>query len=866
MFRKSWEVARAHHQRICVDHRGRVSRSLAIGMENTLKHSRLMLTAAPVALMFPAFAHALPVSANAEALPAAATAAVEPSVDKAPAKEVFSTGVAKARDLLDSAISTSSLSEQEILKFSPQSVADLLRNLPGVRSDASQGDGYGNISIRGLPIAATGSKFVQLQEDGLPVFEFGDIGFATADTFLRYDTTVGQVQAIRGGSASTFASNSPGGVINFISKTGVNAGGAVQTTFGLDHRSYRLDFDYGTPLSDTLRVNVGGFYRRGEGPRSTGFDGQDGGQIKVNVTKEFTGGYIRFYGKYLNDRTPVYGYIPMKVTGTNSDPTYSSVANFDMKRDTLLNRNFTTIVGLDGNDALSRQNVRDGQHPIVKSVGFEAQFTVAGWSITNRFRYAGISGSFVSPQFVQVGDAAAITGRLGGSGGSIAFANGPNAGTVIANPSALNGNGLLAAIGMASNRYNSLDNVTNDLRGSRTWSVGSGALTTTAGFYKSRQNIGTTFLWTSVIQDVRGGGRGALIDVTSATGVPITQNGVYGFGAALLGGCCRLNYNVAYDVNAPYGSVNYQIGKLSLGGSLRYDMGSANGTYTEGTGFSSYDIDGNGVISDAESRTSRFGAAVPGLIDYSYNNLSYSASANYRIAQTWSVFGRYSRGGRANADRIISSRFLNFKDGSLLRPETAVDKVTQAEGGFKYRTDSTMFNLTGFWAEAMDTNLDPRDGAPVERLFRAKGIELEGSYTRGIASITAGATYTSAKIAKDKVTPIFVGNTPHNQAGLIYQVTPQISADRFNIGAVIIGTTGSYAGDDEQLRIPAYVTTNAFVQFHVTQQLLLSVNAANLFDSKAITGVQDTTMPAGGIVMGRTLPGRTVSAAVRMDF
>jgi outer membrane receptor protein involved in Fe transport len=802
-----------------------------------------------------------------EAAPAAKEGASTEATAVAPRRENFSTGVAKARDLLDSAISTSSLDENDILKFSPRSVSDLLRDLPGVRADASPGEGYGNISIRGLPIAATGSKYVQLQEDGLPVMEFGDTPFATADTFMRLDSNIGQVQAIRGGSASTFASNSPGGVINFISKTGMKAGGSIQTSFGLNYRSNRIDFDYGAPLSDTLRFHVGGFYRRGEGVRHTGYDGQDGGQIKLNVTKEFTGGYIRFFGKYLNDRTPVYGYMPVQVTGTNADPTYSNVPGFDMKRDTVLTRNFSSIIGLDSNNNLSRQSLRDGQNPIAKTIGFEAKFDVAGWSVTNRFRYAGMSGGFISPEFVQVSSAADVMARVGGVGGTLSYATGPNAGQAIANPSTLNGNGLLIPLTFANLRYNSLDNVTNDLRGSRSWKIGGGEFTATAGFYKSRQTLDVTYLWSSVIQDVRGGGNASLIDVTSSTGVAITQQGFYGFGAALLdGGCCREHRDARYDVNAPYASVNYHIGKLAIGGSLRYDMGFVQGTLTPGIGATSYDINGDGMISAAESRTSRLNPGSTGLIDYSYNHLSYSVSANYRLAETFSLFGRYSRGGRANGDRIFSSNFINYSDGSLVRSKAAVDTVRQAEGGLKYRTESTMLNLTAFWAESMDTNVDPRNGTPIERLFRAKGLEFEGSYTRGIASITAGATYTKAEIAKDYLDPSLNGNTPQNQADFVFQVTPQISTDRFSIGAVFIGTTGSYSTVENQLRIPGYMTTNAFAQARVTKSLLVSLNAANLLDVKAITGVADATIPTTGVVQARALAGRTISATARFDF
>src|SRR5690606_4713706 len=141
-------------------------------------------------------------------------------------------GVARGRDRLNMAISTSSLSQEEITKLAPTSIGELLRAIPGIRSEASNGEGGASITIRGLPIASSGTKFVQLQEDGLPVMEFGDIVPLAADSFVRADLTLSQVETLRGGSSSTFASNSPGGVINFQSETGEVAGGAIQTTVG----------------------------------------------------------------------------------------------------------------------------------------------------------------------------------------------------------------------------------------------------------------------------------------------------------------------------------------------------------------------------------------------------------------------------------------------------------------------------------------------------------------------------------------------------------------------------------------------------------------------------------------------------------
>ncbi len=83
------------------------------------------------------------------------------------------------------------------------------------------------------------------------------------------------------------------------------------------------------------------------------------------------------------------------------------------------------------------------------------------------------------------------------------FASGPNAGQA-ANASNIGGNGLLTNIVNFNVRLNSLDNITNDMRIGREFAVGGGTLAFTGGFYASRQDIDTDWLWTSHVQTVRG--------------------------------------------------------------------------------------------------------------------------------------------------------------------------------------------------------------------------------------------------------------------------------------------------------------------------------------------------------------------------
>lgn len=808
----------------------------------------------------------LTVGALALATPAFAAAPTAPAA-KGTDADAVSTGVARARDRLDSATSTSSIKEAEISKLGALNLGEILRNIPGLRVESNGGQVNANITIRGLPLASTGAKFLQLQEDGLPALEFGDIAFGSADTFIRPDLTLASVEAIRGGSASTFTSNAPGGVINLISKTGEREGGAVQATAGLNYDLYRLDFDYGAHVSDSLRFNIGGFYHSGEGVRHTGYTAIKGGQLKLNITKTFEGGYIRFYGKILDDRTPAYQTIPVAVSGSNDQPIYTSLPGMDVGRDIMLSKYITALPTLDGNNQPVTDSLRDGIRTKLTSVGVETQFELAGWTVFERFRFSSISGGFATNYIGTILPAAALATTFGGPGAALSFASGPNMGQTIVSPATLNGNGLAAVSMMWNNHINSLDNMTNDVRASRVWKLGEGELTTTLGFYKSLQNIAIDNLWSTQFTDVLGGGQAHLLNLATAGGFPLTQNGVFAYGIEALAPGWRRRTDVEYGVNAPYGSVNYKLGRFSIGASLRYDMGKASGTLIGSAlgggrvGTTAFDFNGNGAISFPESQTAILPLGSPAPLDYTYRYLSYSTGVTYRLAEPLAVFARYSKGGRANADRILYSPMLSSVTGGVLKPEGLVDYVKQAEVGVKYRKSNLTLNLTGFWAKATEHNIPN-----IDRDYRAVGLEFEGGYHHGPFHVTAGATFTDAKITSDAFDATTVGNRPRHQAKLIFQATPQYSTDRLTIGLNFVGTGSSFTQENNRLKLPGYIVTNAFVQVRPAPGLLASLNVGNLFDTKGYTEVSDGSLPAMGVVLARPIYGRTITTSLRFDF
>ena len=184
------------------------------------------------------------------------------------------------------------------------------------------GEIYTKAYSRGISSSAEddhGWFYVSLQEDGMPITAT-QYTFYSPDLFHRVDLMTNRLEGIRGGSTAITTQNAPGGVYNFISKTGNPVfGGDIQMTTGIQGEGnglYRLDAQLGGPLSkDGLSYSLGGFYRYDEGPRNTNFTWGNGGQFKMNVKKKYKEGEILFYGKYLNDKVNRY----LGLSATNWD-------------------------------------------------------------------------------------------------------------------------------------------------------------------------------------------------------------------------------------------------------------------------------------------------------------------------------------------------------------------------------------------------------------------------------------------------------------------------------------------------------------------------------------------------------------------
>lgn len=768
--------------------------------------------------------------------------------------QVVITGVVNPKSKLESSVSVSTMDVKLIEQAAPRSAGELFRNIPGIRAESSGGEGNANFNVRGVPVSSGGSRYFQIQEDGLPLNLFGDTSFGNSDNFLRIDSNIGRVEAIRGGSASTQTSNGPAGIINMISKTGTTEGGSIATTFGLDYQTSRLDFEYGMPLGNGLSYHLGGFMRNGEGPREIGYQGNKGGQFKANITKRFDSGYVRVYAKFLNDKSVMYLPMPMLLEGGNDDPTFSNLPGFDITSDSAHSAYLQQSAGTSPFTGENHTNdVRNGNNPISKSLGAEFSFSLPNdWKLSGKARYSSNSGQWVAPFTAAVGTVAEIeaTARDAAGAGAepLVYADGAREAF---NPS----NGLAQIIHMFDVTVEDLSNFFSDVKVSKKLGDNVGV---TAGLFTATQNTKIGWQWSSFLSEVKGGGEARLADFDG-----FSRNGQFSYGTPVWGNCCQRKYNTVHTVNSPYVGVDADItDKLNFDGSVRFENVKVNGNIAGGpTSQDEYDYNGDGDIQGIEQVVPIISGADGQIINDDYNFISYSAGLNYKINDGSAVFARYSSGASGRA----ADRNSYGTDG---KADVQFDELSQFEAGYKKRLKNGVLNLTGFMSkteEGISNELNRTVGNP----FKAIGIEAETALAFGDNfSVNGSLTWTKAEIdgGDNK------GNTPRRQADFVYNFAPSYNFgnnSKHSVALSVLGTSKSYAQDDNDLVMPGYAYFNLIGRAGLTEGLSLVLSVNNLFDTVGITEVEGNGDGAFGnnrLVRARSISGRSSTLSLQYKF
>jgi outer membrane receptor protein involved in Fe transport len=443
------------------------------------------------------------------------------------------------------------------------------------------------------------------------------------------------------------------------------------------------DLKYEIKNKDSTYFNIGGFYRNGEGgAQKTGFNSQDGGQLKASITKEFDkGNYVRLNFKSLSDKTPSLMPVPTSIDkGGNISP----MRGIDPRTAYFINSSISRDVTIDRNGNPIASNPADGLRVQSTAIGAEARFDLGdGWILTDKFRKAQNSGRFMALFPADNG----ITGN-------------PNAFTAT----------------MFNTSLDNMDNMFNDMKVSKTFDAGGGKAVVTGGLFTGTQNVAQTWFWNqySVGMSNTGG----------TIGAPITN------GWNTWGGCCARTYDVRYNVNDPYAAVNWDSGPLSIDASVRQQNQSATGSYTSGMATNAGTALSGGAWDPKSTQQ----------VNYKLSKTSYSFGGNYLLDKDTSVYARMSDGYNFSADRLLYGTALN---GSA---PISYNQLRQQELGVKARRGNFSFFGTFFLAQTNESNYEATTQKFTSNKYDAKGLELEMGYRMGGFRLNGGATITRARI------------------------------------------------------------------------------------------------------------------------
>lgn len=757
------------------------------------------------------------------------------------------TGTRNPQTKRESSVAITTINDQQIAEREPRSTADLLRVVPGFYVESSGGEVGGNLFARGLP--ADGSyRYVALMEDGMPVFDATELFFVNADIFVRVDENVAEMEAVRGGNAALFGSNAPGGVINFISKTGSNVPQTdLNLTLGSDGL-WRVGFNNRGPITENWTYSIGGFYRFDEGVRDPGFPASKGGQVKLNLTRLFDNGYVRGYFKYLNDRNTFYLPIPFRagggldlVSGFPSDGTLHTPEG---------NR---VLVPRPNQEGRLELPLEDGQF----QEGFSAMAEISlqlgnGWLLQDTARVMDVDHSWnavVPFDLVGVDDFAA------GFGGDAFAYSYTNHDEPFSAP-----NGLLL-VGGLWHVEKPLQSFANQLQLSKTFDAGKASHNFSIGAYVAFYEVGNLWFFNDILTDVRTQPRFVDLTVFNLAGDPthVTQNGFRRYGSLFV------NADGDVDVAALFLGDQIQLNeRLRLDLGLRFESNTFR-QFDELT--TTFDLgDPTTPVDDAVSG----GTGQRRSAEQSFDEVAFSVGINYLLNDRVAVWGRAGSGYKMP----ILDNYL-FGGGNL-----EAEDMLQLEVGTRLGSPRLGLNASAYFLRienfpSQDARVDPVTGETIFVTDFVGEAETTGLEVELVSEPFPGFRVSFTGTVQDPEYTDFVeggrslnGNRVRRIPQTVYDLTVAYRKGKGSISGNWNFYGSRWANNDNTIVLPSYDLVNFRVAWDLSAKTTISLGVANAFDDRGLTEgnprLDETGDPTADVFLARpVLPRRTT---LQLDF
>lgn len=785
-------------------------------------------------------------------------------------ESVVVTGNFDPRRTIQSSTTISILDSKTMQQVVPRGTANLLQQIPGTFVDASAGEVFTKVYSRGISASSEddmGWYYLSLQEDGLPV-SLSQHSYYGPDLFHRVDATTHRVEAVRGGNAAITALNGPGGIYNFISLPDRDdIGGILQLQGGIQGEGNpysRVDATFGGKIGENWFFNVGGHYRVDDGARNTDFTFSKGGQLKFNITKKHSKGYLKFYGKILDDFTNRY----TGVAATNWENPEAAFGQ-DFNTTALMMPSFT------GNIPDGRRISRGISNKFDPSQGVHAQDRAFGinilqdlgqnWSLNFNLKHSHKNANWqtsISNAFVSLNDPLAyfISGaqfpigqlvfREVASNTEIARLN--NTGILAGEPFEYIGTGSLPNDGILGTaawlkqiHADEWMNQTTIRKQTEKHDITFGL---SGGLSKNSLFTQGSFGFATYESNPR------MLEVTlenenQPTIALSDENGLSNYGglfydnadadirqlALFINDKWKISNRINMDIGLRYESISHEGGKDRFA-PLQQEGGS------DGNPLTAYD---NGLLTPTGVRDN---------FDFEYNYLSYSAALNYKLSNQGAVFLRYSKGNKAPELNYYFNNFTNVP----INGKGEIQKIDQAELGLKYNAQDFSGTITGFWSQlanigisdfAFDTDDNSIFYTPVQfNDSQTFGIEWESAYSpftyvtfrfNGNLQVAKAKNWTVYDAAgsvdtSDDIILDFADNTLPFTPSTMFNLGASYQKDKLN-GYLNWQFMGQREGNiANAFQLPSYSVFNLGLGYQINSRLSIDMTATNLFNSEGL--------------------------------
>lgn len=797
------------------------------------------------------------------------------------------------RPLITSSADITYADRATIDRKAPRSTADLLELVPGIFVESTAGQISNNYSVRGLQ--GGGQRFIQLEEDGLPIL----YGGGGADFFFDQDLTIDRLEAVKGGSSGVLTVNGAGATINFISRDPnfSRAEGIARVT-AYNYGLKRGDFYYSQPITENLAFNVGGYVQSSPGVRKNPFDYQ-GWRVKGALEYRFDGGgSIRLSAKGGDVENAYYADQPYRFTDNKPRSLPSLGTQFgNVGGDAFANIAVPVSTFVDP-DGFRDFRYRDGVKAKTAQIRLDIDKPVAdGLDLFARGRYLKYSydfnGLFPGSGTGNAGLTSAVNYLTPNPANSpiidllrAGFATFPTAqrfgiknlrtGVLLrsdqtAELNALNGNGFLQRTTLNHDFVDGKDFGMNV--GGRWEYEGDGFKNSlTAGvMYFNVKRYQDQSATASVVNDVRT--NSDIYDVVALDAAnnvvgTLSDNGLVSYGDWGAGIRKRKDSSLSLYLND-----ELALGDLRIDGGIRWENDHAT-AFDGGTATVNQPVQ-PGVVGVVRTVGSTFdGTYVPagdpartgGDGKLAQDKIAWTVGANYLITPSLAIYARYANGFQTNnVDPITTIELyeagVRYEYGRLFSGTATVFRTNFKDQNYNFANPD-----------------NPTQQQNINADLRTIGVELDLLVrpTRWF-SVNFQGVFQDPKLLDLQLDGIsggdqFKGNRPERTPATLFTVTPVVKLPN-GLGEVYgrykhIGKIYADAGNG--VTLPSYGVTSLGVTLNLSEQLEANFNVDNLFNVIGLTEGNprqgQTQAITEGYFYARGIVGTTFGGSVTLRF